>query len=443
MANTTHYGPSTTSMEQDARRIHADKPVSPGSIAIGVVIGRMSEFFDFFVYGLASVLVFPQLVFPFAPDRLTATLYSFAIFSLAFLARPVGSVVFMTIDRIYGRGAKLTIALFLLGGSTASIAFLPGYNEIGAWSIALLALFRLGQGFALGGAWDGLASLLALNTPPNHRGWYAMIPQIGAPIGFALASVLFGYFIANLSNEDFLSWGWRYPFFVAFAINVVALFARLRLVMTPEFGSALEQHELEAAPIRDVLRVHGRDILLGAFVPLATFAMFHLVTIFPLGWMYLYGTQPVGAFMVVQILGAMVGLVAVVVSGLIADRIGRRAHLAICAVLIAIFSFIGPILMGTGSEGQDAFVIIGFGVLGLSFGQATGSISSRFGRGYRYTGAAFTSDLAWLVGAGFAPLVALTLSSRFGLPFVGYYLLSGALCTLAALAFSRALEQRD
>ncbi|MBW9113269.1 MFS transporter [Rhizobium cauense] len=443
MANTTHYGPSSTSMEQDARRIHADKPVSPGSIAIGVVIGRMSEFFDFFVYGLASVLVFPQLVFPFAPDRLTATLYSFAIFSLAFLARPVGSVVFMTIDRIYGRGAKLTVALFLLGGSTASIAFLPGYNEIGVWSIALLALFRLGQGFALGGAWDGLASLLALNAPPNHRGWYAMIPQLGAPIGFALASALFGYFIANLSSEDFLSWGWRYPFFVAFAINVVALFARLRLVMTPDFGSALEQHELEAAPIRDVLQVHGRDILLGAFVPLASFAMFHLVTIFPLGWVYLYGTHPIGGFMVVQIIGAMVGLVAIVISGMIADRIGRRAQLAICAILIAIFSFVGPMLMASGSGGQEAFVIIGFGVLGLSFGQATGSISSRFGRGYRYTGAAFTSDLAWLVGAGFAPLVALTLSSRFGLAFVGYYLLSGAICTLAALAFSKALEQRD
>ncbi|MGO7200808.1 MFS transporter, partial [Rhizobium ruizarguesonis] len=142
MATTSHYGPSSSSLERDARRIHDDKPVSPGSIAIGVVIGRMSEFFDFFVYGLASVLVFPQLIFPFAPDRLTGTLYSFAIFSLAFLARPVGSVVFMTIDRLYGRGTKLTIALFLLGGSTASIAFLPGYDEIGVWSIALLALFR-------------------------------------------------------------------------------------------------------------------------------------------------------------------------------------------------------------------------------------------------------------------------------------------------------------
>jgi MFS family permease len=443
MTTATGLRPTSSGLERDARQIHADKAVSPGSIAIGVIIGRMSEFFDFFVFGLASVLVFPQLVFPFAPDRLTATLYSFAIFSLAFIARPIGSVVFMEIDRHYGRGTKLTIALFLLGGSTASIAFLPGYEEIGLWSIALLALFRLGQGFALGGAWDGLASLLALNAPPNHRGWYAMIPQLGAPIGFALASTLFGFFVANLSNEDFLSWGWRYPFFVAFAINVVALFARLRLVMTKEFGTLLELHELEAAPITDVIRVHGRDILIGAFVPLASFAMFHLVTIFPLGWMSLFGSQPIGAFLVVQVIGAMVGVVTIIASGLIADRIGRRGQLAVCAVIIAIFSFIGPMLIASGSGGQDAFVIIGFGVLGLSFGQATGSISSRFGRGYRYTGAALTSDLSWLVGAGFAPLVALSLSSRFGLPFVGYYLLSGAVCTLAALAFSKALEQRE
>ncbi|WP_337267175.1 MFS transporter [Oryzifoliimicrobium ureilyticus] len=444
MAATTHYDvPSSTSLERDARQIHDDKPVSSANIAIGVVIGRMSEFFDFFVFGIASVLVFPQLIFPFAPDRLTGTLYSFAIFSLAFIARPIGSVVFMAIDRHYGRGTKLTIALFLLGGSTCAMSFLPGYAEIGSTAIILLALFRLGQGFALGGAWDGLASLLALNAPERHRSWYAMIPQLGAPIGFALASTLFGFFIANLSSEDFLSWGWRYPFFVAFAINVVALFARLRLVATKEFGTLLEQHELEAVRVRDVMRVHGKDILVGAFVPLATFAMFHLVTIFPLGWMNLYGTQSIGAFMVVQVVGAIIGIGTVVASGLIADRIGRRAHLAICAGLIAVFAFVGPIIMGAGDRGHDAYVIIGFALLGLSFGQATGSISSRFGQGYRYTGAAFTSDLAWLVGAGFAPLVALSLSSRFGLPFVGYYLLSGALCTLAALAFSRALQQRQ
>ena len=440
MSSAADYSPSSSSMENDARQMHDDKPVSPGSIALGVVIGRMSEFFDFFVYGIASVLVFPKLFFPFAPDPLTATLYSFSIFALAFVARPVGSVVFMAIDRRYGRGTKLTIALFLLGGSTASISFLPGFNSIGYWSIALLALFRLGQGFALGGAWDGLASLLALNAPFKSRGWYAMIPQLGAPIGFALASLLFGYFVANLSSEDFLVWGWRYPFFVAFAINVVALFARLRLVMTKEFGTLLDQHELQAAPVSEVIRFHGRDILIGAFVPLASFAMFHLVTIFPLGWITLFGKQSAGEFMVVQIIGAAVGVVAIICSGLLADKIGRRSQLTVCAIIIAIFSFFGPMLLASGSWGQELFVIIGFGVLGLSFGQATGAVSSRFSQRYRYTGAALTSDLAWLIGAGFAPLVALSLSANFGLAFVGYYLLSGALCTIVAIYFSRTLE---
>ena len=435
--------PTSSGLEQDARRIHDDKPISAGSIAIGVIIGRMSEFFDFFVYGLGSVLVFPKLIFPFAPDPVTATLMSFAIFPLAFMARPVGSFVFMWIDRNYGRGTKLTVALFLLGGSTASIAFLPGYDSIGYWAVALLALFRLGQGFALGGAWDGLASLLNLNAPPNHRGWYAMIPQLGAPIGFALASVLFGYFVANLSEEDFLAWGWRYPFFVAFAINVVALFARLRIVASKEFGAAMEARELEARPVFEMLSKHGTDVVLGAFAPLASFAMFHLVTIFPLSWVTLYGGQSAAEFLLVQVLGAAVGVVGIILSGVLADRIGRRRQLMIGAVIIAIFSFSAPFLLDAGGKGQDAFIIIGFGILGLSFGQASGAVSSRFGQYYRYTGAALTSDLAWLVGAGFAPLVALGLASNFGIIFIGGYLISGAICTLVALSLTRVLDSSN
>ncbi|MGT2466091.1 MFS transporter [Mesorhizobium atlanticum] len=140
------------------------------------------------------------------------------------------------IDRAYGRGAKLTIALFLLGTSTVAMAFLPSYEDVGAVAAWLLALTRFLQGLALGGTWDGLPSLLALNAPQNRRGIYAMIPQLGAPIGLIVASSLFAFFVANLSADDFFAWGWRYPFFVAFAINVVALFARLRIVVTPEFS---------------------------------------------------------------------------------------------------------------------------------------------------------------------------------------------------------------
>ncbi len=213
--------------------------VRPGDIATGVIIGRTSEFFDFFVYAIASVVVFPFV------DALTGTLYSFAVFALAFLARPIGSAIFMAIDRAYGRETKLTIALLLLGTSTICLAFLPGCGQVGAASILILCVLRIGQGLALGGSWDGLSSLLSMSAPPDKRGWYAMVPQLGAPLGLMVASGLFAYLVGQLSAEDFFSWGWRYPFFVAFALNVVALFARLRIVDTDEFRRLFESRDLQ------------------------------------------------------------------------------------------------------------------------------------------------------------------------------------------------------
>lgn len=433
---------SPVALRRDDRRNATDSHVSSAVIAIGVVIGRTSEAFDFFVFGIASVLVFPSLMFPFA-DRLTATLYSFAIFGLAFVARPIGSVIFLAVDRRHGRGVKLTIALFLLGSSTAAISFLPGYHDIGWASIVVLAICRIGQGLALGGAWDGLASLLALNAPPNRRGFYAMIPQLGPPFGFIVASGLFAFFLLNSSQDDFLDWGWRYPFFVAFTINVVALFARLRLVATEEFAQLLESRDLVPAPVSHLIKTQGYDIVIGAFVPLASFALFHLVTIFPLSYIDLFTDREPGQFLMTQLAGAVICGVGIVVSGLLADRVGRRNLIGTCAVGIAIFSMLTPMMLGGGTAGQTTFLFVGFGLLGLSFGQAAGAVASNFSAENRYTGSALTSDLAWLVGAGFAPLVALGFYSRFGLWAVGAYLLSGAVCTLAALAVNKRLEIRD
>jgi MFS family permease len=441
--STNYASPSSSGLERDARATSSDpEHVSPGEIAIGVVLGRASEFFDFFVYAIASVLVFPKLVFPNF-DALTGTILSFAVFSLAFIARPIGSVIFMAIDRNYGRGVKLTIALFLLGGSTAAMAFLPRFSDVGWVAVALLCLTRFGQGIALGGAWDGLASLLALNAPENRRGWFAMMPQLGAPLGLFLASSLFAFFIYNLSSADFLDWGWRYPFFVAFAINVVALFARLRLVVTQEFAALLERKELEPTRVFAMLKADGVNVVLGAFAPLASFAMFHLMTVFPLSWIYLYTNRGTVSFLELEMVGAVVGFFAIGVSGLMADRIGRRKMLGWSAALIALFSFFAPFLLGSGRIGEAAFMVIGFAILGLSFGQASGAVASNFSARYRYTGAALTSDLSWLVGAGFAPLVALAVTSQLGLITVGGYLLSGAVCTLAALRINRRLAQRD
>jgi MFS family permease len=438
MSSTTN----STQLERDARLINArGHEVRPSDIAVGVIIGRASEFFDFFVYAIASVLVFPAVIFPYV-DALTGTLYSFGIFALAFVARPIGALVFVWMDRKHGRGVKLTIAMFLLGGSTAAMAFLPGYTQVGGLAVALLALFRLGQGFAQGGTWDGLPSLLSLNAPASKRGFYAMIPQLGAPIGLFVASAVFAFLLSTLSPADFLDWGWRYPFFVAFVINVVALFARLRLISTPEFERLYETQELQPTPLPELLREEGRTVILGAFAPLASFALFHLVTVFPLSWVVLHG-EPAAHFLMIELVGAVVGLLAVILSGYIADRIGRRTLLGVSAAFIAAYSGFAPQLLGTGSTGEWVYMILGFILLGLSFGQSSGAVNSSFSAKRRYTGAGTTATASWFIGAGFAPLAALFLASQFGLLAVGAYLLSGAVCTLAALGINRELGRKE
>jgi MFS family permease len=431
---------ASSTAERDVRKTNAGHEIRPGEIATGVIIGRTSEFFDFFVYAIASVLVFPKLVFPYMPP-VTATVYSFAIFSLAFLARPFGTFIFMAVDRRHGRGAKLTASIFLLGTSTVAIAFLPGYAQIGWGSALFLALFRIGQGAALGGTWDGLPSLLSLYAPHERRGWYAMIPQLGAPLGLMVASSLFAFFEKNLSNADFIDWGWRYPFFVAFAINVVALFARLRIVVTPQYAHAFESRELEPAPIRATIASEGWNILIGAFAPLATFSLFHMVTVFPLSWVFLFTHQPPLRFLSIEAFCSIIGVLAIAASGLIADRVGRRTLLVLSACAIAAFSGFAPQLLDGGDLGETIYMAIGFLLLGLSFGQASGTIAFKFSKTYRYTASAITSDLAWLLGAGFAPCAALLLASRFGLVASGLYLLSGAICTLLALLISRHTEE--
>lgn len=423
-------------------RSTSDDDVTPGEIAVGVIIGRSSEYFDFFVFGIASVLVFPAVFFPHL-SKLNGTLLSFAIFSIAFIARPVGTAISMAIQRRWGRAAKMTVALFLLGSATVGIAFLPGYEVLGSSAIYLLALFRFTQGLALGGSWDGLPSLLAMSAPKDKRGWYSMLGQLGAPLGFVIAACLFAYLYGSLSEGEFLAWGWRYPFYVAFALNVVALFARLQLVLGQSYTQAMQERELEPVSVTRLIDEEGSHVAIGAFAALASFALFHLVTVFPLSWISLYSDQSIVQVLLVQVVGAFCAAIAIVVSGKLADKFGRRNTLGSMAVLIALFSLATPKLLSSGAMGSNAFLIVGFILLGLSYGQSSGTVTANFSSKYRYTGAALTTDMAWLVGAAFAPVVALGLSAKFGLIAVCLYLLSGAVCTLVALGINRALEERD
>ncbi|WP_020649102.1 MFS transporter [Solimonas variicoloris] len=420
---------------------HGAHDIHPGDIAIGVIIGRTSEFFDFFVFGIAAALVFPQVFFSFA-DPTQGTVYSFLLFALAFIARPFGSLLARLIHRRYGRGTKLTFALFVLGTATAGIAFLPGYAVLGGTAILLLALFRIAQGIGLGASWDGLPSLLALNAPASQRGWYAMVPQLGAPIGFIIAAAVFAYLRVNLADADFYDWGWRFPFYVAFAINVVALFARLRLVVTPEFAHLLETRALEPSPLGELFRLQGRNVLLGALAPLASYALFHLVTIFPLSWVTLFTKESVAEYLIVEICGAGLAVLTMLISGKFANRYGRRTTFGFGAALIAVFSVAGlmPLFLRGTTTGAYIFILAGFALLGFTHAQASGIVNSSFATRFRYSGAVLTSDFGWLLGAAFAPLVALQIATHLGVGYVGLYLLSGALVTLIALRMSRSID---
>ena len=420
---------------KDADDIH----VSPSDIAVGVVIGRTSEFFDFFVFAIASVIVFPARLFPFV-DPLTGTLLSFGLVLLAFVARPVGTAIFMRVDRKHGRVTKLTLALFLLGTSTVAMGLVPSYAVLGEWAIIIMAVLRIGQGLAIGGSWDGLSSLLALSAPRKKRGFYAMVPQLGAPIGLIVAALLFSYLVSNLSAEDFLDWGWRYPFFVAFSVNVVALFARLRIIASPEFQEAFETRELQPTRIRTAFRSDWRAIWLASFVPLASFAMFHMVTVFPLSWVYLYTDETLTFFLNMLALAAAFGLGSVLLSGYLSDWFGRRRVLLWGALGIGVFSLMAPLLLSAGKTGVSAYLIGGFMILGISFGLSSGAVASMFNSRNRYTDSAFASALGWLFGAGLAPLTALFLSTTLGLFAAGLYLLSGAAATAVALWLARQME---
>lgn len=416
--------------------------VSPSDIAVGVIIGRTSEFFDFFAFAIAAVLVFPSRLFPFV-DPLTGVLFSFVLLAVAFVARPFGVVIFTEMDRRFGRVTKLTVALFLLGTCTVGMGLVPTYQSVGWGAIAAMTLLRIGQGLALGGAWDGLASLLAVSVPSRRRGFYAMIPQLGAPIGLAAAALLFAYLLNRLSAADFLEWGWRYPFFVAFALNVVALFARLRIVAAPQIADLFEDKKLTPTTLRETFERDGRGIIVGIFVPLATFAMFHMVTVFPLSWIFLYTQENPVAFLVLEAIGAVVFFATTMMSGFLADRVGRQSVLLVSAIGIGIFAITAPLLLAQGRSGEMTYMLAGFAILGFSFALSSGAIASLFDLRNRYSASAMVSALSWMFGAGFAPLTGLILSTWLGLWAGGLYLLSGAICTIVALILVHRMRDRD
>jgi MFS family permease len=404
-------------------------------VLVASLIGTTIEFFDFYIYGTAAVLVFPALFFP-ASDPTAARLASLATFGIAFVARPIGSAVFGHFGDRIGRKTTLVAALLTTGLSTVAIGALPTYEAIGIVAPALLALCRFGQGFGLGGEWAGAVLLAIENAPPGRRAFYGMFPQFGAPFGLFLSTVVFLALSSAFTEAQFLNIVWRIPFLASAVLVVIGLWVRLTITETPVFEASMRRQERVAVPMLAVLRDHFRTVVAGTLVALTVFVIFYLMTVFTLGW----GTTELGftreRFLLIQLVGVVCFALFIPVSATLAEG-GRRRMLLVANALIGLFGlFMGP-LLEMGTAGAIATLALGLGLVGLSYGPLGTVLAELFPTAVRYTGSSIAFNLAGIFGASLAPYVATALATRFGIAWVGYYLTGAAVLTWIGLLLTR------
>jgi metabolite-proton symporter len=400
-------------------------------ILLASLAGTTIEFFDFYIYATAAVLVFPRLFFP-ASDPTSATLASLATFAIAFLARPIGSALFGHFGDRAGRKTTLVAALLTMGLSTIAIGLLPTYATIGVVAPLLLALCRFGQGLGLGGEWGGAVLLAIENAPPGKRAWYGMFPQLGAPLGFLLSGGVFLALSRWLSDDQFFRFGWRIPFLASAALVLVGLYVRLTITETPVFREAINRQERVRVPILKVFREYPGRLVAGTMLSLATFVLFYLMTVFALSW----GTTALGysrdKFLIMQLLGIVFFAVTIPIGGLLAEQ-GRRRTLLWVTCAIGGFGFIMAPLFVAGTAGALTMMALGLSLMGLTYGPLGTVLSELFPTAVRYTGSSLTFNFAGIFGASLAPYIATGLAKSYGLPYVGYYLSAAAVLTLAGL----------
>ena len=417
-------------------------------IVVASMIGTTIEFFDFYIYATAAVSVFPYLFFP-RGNPTAALLASFATFGLAFVARPLGSILFGHFGDRVGRKATLVGSLITMGIATFAVGLLPTYQQIGVVAPALLAVMRFGQGIALGGEWSGAALLTTENAEPGTRARAAMWPQLGAPFGFLLAN---GLFLILISRQgSFLTWGWRIPFLASAVMVAIGLYVRLRLTETPVFARALERGERVRSPLAAVVRTSWRELIIGTFVMLATYTLFYIVTT----WALSYGTtkRPPGGkglgfgyvdFLHLQLIAVLFFAATVPISAALADRFGRRATLLVITGAIVVYGasfglLLAPARATTGSA--LLFLVTGMTLMGLSFGPMSAVLPELFPTSVRYTGSGIAYNMAGILGAAVAPFIATWLATSYGVAWVGVYLSAAGVLTLLALLLMR--ETRD
>lgn len=425
---------------------------SRARVILASLIGTTIEFYDFYVYATAAVLVFPHLFFPSGNDT-TALLSSFAIFGAAMVARPLGAVFFGHLGDKRGRKVTLVAALLTMGIATFLIGCLPTYASVGWFAPFLLVVMRLTQGFAIGGEWSGAALVATENAPAGKRAFYGTFPQLGAPIGFIIANGLFLIISAALPSDDptrpslaFLDWGWRIPFLFSAVMVIVGLWVRFSLVESAAFEKTVKSGKVRKLPMADAVRHHWRELILGTFYMLATYVLFYLMTTFSLSYGRAATTAPVPGlgydyrtFVTMMIVGVVFFGIFTMVSGPWADRWGRRRTLLWVTAAIMAFGLLWVPILSLGGFGVMAFLIIGFTLMGMTFGPMGALLPELFPANVRYTGSGISYNVSSILGAAVAPFIAVALwTYGAGSPFwVGIYLTVMAGLTFVSLALGR------
>lgn len=402
-------------------------------IAFASFIGTAIEFYDFYIYGLAVAMVIGPVFFP-ASDPATQALNAFLTFGIAFVARPIGALLFGHFGDKIGRKTTLAASLLVMGSCTTLIGFLPGYALIGWSAPALLCLLRFGQGIGLGGEWGGAALLAAEHAPKGQRGWFGMFPQLGPPVGFLLAVGSFLLLSQLLDDAQFSAWGWRIPFLASAILVIIGLYVRLKLTETPVFAQTTQQ--AVKLPAAELFRHHAKPLVLGALVMVVCYALFYISTVFSLS----YGTTTLGIprpqFLLMLCVAVLFMAAATPLSAWLGDRFGRRPVLLTAGLTAMLSGFLLAPSLESGSLFQiTGFLCLELFLMGATFAPMGALLPELFPTRVRYTGAGAAYNLGGILGASLAPYIAQQLVLAGGLSWVGGYISVAAAISVSAALF--------
>lgn len=402
-------------------------------IAFASFIGTAIEFYDFYIYAMAAALVIGQVFFP-ASDPAAQSLNAFLTFGIAFIARPLGAVLFGHFGDSIGRKATLASSLLVMGISTLLIGLLPGYDVLGTWAPIALCMLRFGQGLGLGGEWGGAALLAMEHAPEGKRGWYGMFPQLGPSVGFLLATLSFLGLTLFLTDAEFKAWGWRLPFIASALLVAVGLYVRFKLAETPAFATALAQKSTHKTPLKPLLQLHLRPVLLGALAMVVCYNLFYTATVFCLS----YGTSKLGItradFLGMLCVAILFMTLATPIAAWLSDRVGRRPVLLIASALAVLIGFALAPLLASGATMQiTLFLSLTLFLMGATFAPMGAYLPEQFPVEVRYSGAGLAYQLGGILGASFAPYISQLLVNAGGLPWVGAYVSAAASLSFVAV----------